>query len=175
MGIIKLDSGGGAVLEHCPHRTAPLWPYDRSSGQQWQALACSAQALLSTARVLWLKHCPPSCHWPQWCPGHCPGSLSSPDLYDPITASARDFCQMWKIHEQCFSHCSQVLSFTVSTIDKNLLSELWLELPDHRLGHIGTVSRVPAAVLLIKTRHMTLMAINKAKADFRRMVFLSRA
>ena len=24
LGIFKLDSGGGAVLEHCPHRTAPL-------------------------------------------------------------------------------------------------------------------------------------------------------
>ena len=47
---------------------------------------------------------------------------------------------MWKIYEQCFSHCLPVLSFTVSTIDKNLLSELWLELPDHRLGHLGTVS-----------------------------------
>ena len=23
-GICKLDSGGRAVLEHCPHRTAPL-------------------------------------------------------------------------------------------------------------------------------------------------------
>ena len=23
-GICKLDSGGGAVLEHCPHGTAPL-------------------------------------------------------------------------------------------------------------------------------------------------------
>ena len=23
-GICKLDSGGGAVLEHCSHRTAPL-------------------------------------------------------------------------------------------------------------------------------------------------------
>ena len=24
IAICKLDSGGGAVLEHCPHRTAPL-------------------------------------------------------------------------------------------------------------------------------------------------------
>ena len=24
IGICKLDSGGGAVPEHCPHRTAPL-------------------------------------------------------------------------------------------------------------------------------------------------------
>ena len=24
IGICKLDSGVGAVLEHCPHRTAPL-------------------------------------------------------------------------------------------------------------------------------------------------------
>ena len=26
VGICKLDSGGGAVLQHCPHRTAPLRP-----------------------------------------------------------------------------------------------------------------------------------------------------
>ena len=26
LGICKLDSGGGAELEHCPHRTVPLRP-----------------------------------------------------------------------------------------------------------------------------------------------------
>ena len=50
--ICKLDFCGRAVLEHCVHMTVPLRPYDRKSAQQWQALARSAQALLSTALVL---------------------------------------------------------------------------------------------------------------------------
>ena len=29
--FVNCDSGGGAVLEHCPHTTAPLRPLDRSS------------------------------------------------------------------------------------------------------------------------------------------------
>ena len=38
-------------------------------------------ALLNTARVLWLKHYCQCCHWPQCCPGHCPGSLLSTALW----------------------------------------------------------------------------------------------
>ena len=33
--------------------------------------------------------------------------------YDPVTASVKDFYQMWKIPEQCSKHFLPVFSFTV--------------------------------------------------------------
>ena len=62
---------------HCGHRTGAV----RSSDKHW--------ALLSTARVLWLKHWCQCCHRPQWCTGHCPGSLSSTALW-----SSHCFCEI---------------------------------------------------------------------------------
>ena len=43
IGICKLDSGGGAVLEHCPHRNGP---------EQCLAVTSTGKQCLSTA-----SHC----------------------------------------------------------------------------------------------------------------------
>ena len=98
---------------HCGHKT---WHWHAVLG-----LACSAWALLSTARVLWLKHCFQCCHWPQWCPGHCPGSLSWVTVlghcqalpYESATASVKGLYQCRKFRSSAPStacQCSHSLS-----------------------------------------------------------------
>ena len=62
---------------HWRHRTGAVL----SSDKHWHAVLKHCLALLNTARVLWLKHYCQCCHWPQCCPGHCPGSLLSTALW----------------------------------------------------------------------------------------------
>ena len=83
----------------------------------------SVLSLHSTARVLWLKHCCQCCHWPQWCPGHCPGHCQALP-YDPVTASVKDFYQMWKFPEQRSKHCLPLLSLDFLLSQES--PELWL-------------------------------------------------
>ena len=75
---------------------------------------------------------------------------------------------MWRIPEQCSKHCWPVLSHSLFYLVQNLLSELWL-------GYTVSAWDPLATALLIKTRHNTLIAKNNAKANFRRLVFLSTA
>ena len=94
-GSCKLDSGGGAVLEHYPHRTRAVLSRDN----HWHAVpehclalldsydsstASSAVSCRSSVRVTVLGHC-------QALP------------YDPVlTASVKDLYQMLKVQ---FIHC----------------------------------------------------------------------
>ena len=79
--------------------------------------------------------------------GHCQALP-----YDPVTAFLKDFYRIWKIPKQSSKHCLPVLLFTVLLSPESphwtLVGATW--------SLLLTASKAPlAAVLLIKTRHMT--------------------
>ena len=138
---------------HWRHRTGAVV----SSGKHWHALLKHCLALLNTARVLWLKHYCQCCHWPQWCPGHCPGLLLSTALWP-----SHCFREMWKFREQCSKHCLPVLSLSVWYSQKSpQWTIVWV--PSHWLGHLGTMSWALAA----RTRKITHLSVANEKKTYR--------
>ena len=130
--VLSSDKRWYAVIEHC---LSLLESYDSST-------AVSAVTGRSGVQVFVLGHCQAL-------------------LYDPVTASAKNLFQMWKIPEQCSKHCLPELSFTL------LFSP---ESPQWTL--------VGVTVSLLGTlweRVQSTNTIIQAKSDFRRPEVLLRA
>ena len=127
----KLDSGDRAVLENCTRRNVPLQPKDQGNAQQWQALSRSARALISTAS---------------------PWSLSW------VTGKQRLLTQslVRDILLPNVENSGAVLSFTVLNRPE---SPQWpLVGPTRSLLRAPVSEEMMATLLLMKARHMTLMA-----------------
>ena len=134
-----LDSGGGAVLEHCPHRTGAVLCSDK----HWHAVLERCIALLecydsSTAVSVVTGR--------SGVLGHCKALP-----YDPVTASVKDYTKCGQFRSSAPSTACQC-SHSLSYFAQNLNGEHWLWLHGHCLGHLGKVSKALAAVLLIKAR-----------------------